>query len=83
MDHATAAPLDSAAAAKAAFASVADKPFPSDVFCAPQLRLGRYSLQRVIVNQMAQSLALAGRKLAGVANRTQEEGRGFCRALRR
>ena len=32
------APLDSAAAAKAAFASVQDKPFPDDIFTAPELR---------------------------------------------
>lgn len=76
MDHATAAPLDSAAAAKAAFASVADKPFPSDVFYAPQLRWAVIGCG-VIANQMAQSLALAGRKLAGVANRTQEKAVAF------
>lgn len=76
MDHTTAAPLDSAAAAKAAFASVADKPFPSDVFCAPQLRWAVIGCG-VIANQMAQSLALAGRKLAGVANRTQEKAVAF------
>ena len=63
------APLDAAAAAKAAFASVQDKPFPDDVFTAPELRWAVIGCG-VIANQMAQSLALAGRKLAGVANRT-------------
>ena len=63
------APLDAAAAAKAAFASVQDKPFPDDIFTAPELRWAVIGCG-VIANQMAQSLALSGRKLAGVANRT-------------
>ena len=72
----TAAPLDAAAAAKAAFASVAGKPFPQDLFAAPQLRWAVIGCG-VIANQMAQSLELAGRKLAGVANRTQAKAEAF------
>ena len=37
-DNTNAGPIDAAAAAKAAFASVADKPFPDDLFEAPQLQ---------------------------------------------
>ena len=49
------APLDSAAAAKAAFASVQDKPFPDDIFfTAPELRWAVIGCG-VIANQMAQS----------------------------
>ena len=69
-------PLDSAAAAKAAFASVQDKPFPEDIFTAPELRWAVIGCG-VIANQMAQSLALAGRKLAGVANRTLSKAQAF------
>lgn len=65
------APLDSAAAAKAAFASVQGKPFPDDIFTAPELRWAVIGCG-VIANQMAQSLALAGRKLAA----GQREGLG-------
>ena len=50
------APLDAAAAAKAAFASVQDKPFPEDIFTAPELRWAVIGCG-VIANQMAQSLA--------------------------
>ena len=70
------APLDSAAAAKAAFASVQGKPFPDDVFTAPELRWAVIGCG-VIANQMAQSLALAGRELAGVANRTLSKAQAF------
>lgn len=70
------APLDSAAAAKAAFASVQDKPFPNDIFTAPELRWAVIGCG-VIANQMAQSLALAGRKLVGVANRTLSKAQAF------
>ena len=70
------APLDSAAAAKAAFASVQGKPFPDDIFTAPELRWAVIGCG-VIANQMAQSLALAGRKLAGVANRTLSKAQAF------
>ena len=68
--------LDAAAAAKAAFASVQDKPFPNDIFTAPELRWAVIGCG-VIANQMAQSLALAGRKLAGVANRTLSKAQAF------
>ena len=70
------APLDAAAAAKAAFASVQDKPFPNDIFTAPELRWAVIGCG-VIANQMAQSLALAGRKLTGVANRTLTKAQTF------
>lgn len=70
------APLDSAAAATAAFAAVEGRPFPDDVFTAPQLRWAVIGCG-VIANQMAQSLALAGRTLAGVANRTHEKAVAF------
>lgn len=70
------APLDAAAAAKAAFASVQDKPFPDDIFTAPELRWAVIGCG-VIANQMAQSLALAGRKLAGVTNRTLSKAQAF------
>ena len=63
------APLDAEAAAKAAFASVQNQPFPNDIFTAPELRWAVIGCG-VIANQMARSLVLAGRKLAGVANRT-------------
>ena len=69
-------PLDSAAAAKAAFASVQDQPFPDDIFTTPELRWAVIGCG-VIANQMAQSLALAGRKLAGVANRTLSKAQAF------
>ena len=71
-----AAPLDAAAAAKAAFASVEGKAFPNDIFTAPQLRWAVIGCG-VIANQMAQSLALAGRKLSGVANRTFAKAEAF------
>ena len=70
------APLDAEAAAKAAFASVQDKRFPNDIFTAPELRWAVIGCG-VIANQMAQSLALAGRKLAGVANRTLSKAQAF------
>ncbi len=70
------APLDAAAAARAAFAAVADQPFPSEIFAAPQLRWAVIGCG-VIANQMAQSLELAGRKLAGVANRTASKAHAF------
>ena len=72
----TAAPLDAAQAAKAAFASVEGKPFPTDVFTAPQLRWAVIGCG-VIANQMAQSLALAGRRIHGVANRTLPKAEAF------
>lgn len=70
------APLDSAAAASAAFAAVENRPFPDDVFTAPELRWAVIGCG-VIANQMATSLALAGRRLAGVANRTRDKAVAF------
>lgn len=72
----TAALLDAAAAASAAFASVQGKPFPDDIFTAPQLNWAVIGCG-VIANQMAESLALAGRRLAGVTNRTREKAVAF------
>ena len=71
-----AAPLDSAAAASAAFAAVEGVPFPDDVFTAPELSWTVIGCG-VIANQMATSLALAGRRLHGVANRTHEKAVAF------
>lgn len=72
----TAAPRDAAAAAEAAFAAAQNKEFPSDLFAAPQLRWAVIGCG-VIANQMAQTLALAGRTLAGVANRTKPKAEAF------
>ena len=69
-------PLDAEAAAKAAFAAAHDKPFPQDIFTAPQLRWAVVGCG-VIANQMAESLALAGRKLYGVQNRTTQKAQAF------
>lgn len=71
-----AAPLDAAAAAKAAFAAVEGLPFPDDIFTAPELRWAVIGCG-VIANQMVQSLALAGRKVYGVANRTFAKAEAF------
>lgn len=68
--------LDSAAAADAAFAAVAGKPFPADLFSAPRLNWAVIGCG-VIANQMAQTLALAGRHLVGVANRTYDKAQAF------
>ncbi len=68
--------LDAAAAAKAAFAAVEGIPFPDDIFVAPELRWAVIGCG-VIAKQMAQSLALAGRKVYGVANRTLEKAEAF------
>lgn len=72
------APLDAAAAAKAAFAAVVGKPFPKDVFTAPELSWAVIGCG-VIANQMAQSLALAGRKVYGIVNRTRSKAEAFAR----
>ena len=72
------APLDAAAAAKAAFAAVEGKPFPQDIFTAPELNWAVIGCG-VIANQMAQSLALAGRKVYGIANRTRDKAEAFAR----
>lgn len=68
--------LDAAAAADAAFDAVANESFPLDIFTAPELRWAVIGCG-VIANQMAQSMALAGRKLAGVANRTRAKAEAF------
>ena len=70
------APLDSAAAAAAAVEAIESRPFPDDVFTAPQLRWAVIGCG-VIANQMAASLALAGRHLHGIANRTREKAVAF------
>lgn len=72
----SATPLDAAQAARAAFAAVEGKPFPQDIFTAPELRWAVIGCG-VIANQMAQSLALAGRRLTGVANRTKAKAEAF------
>lgn len=69
-------PRDAEAAAKAAFAAVQDKPFPDDIFVAPQLKWAVIGCG-VIANQMAQSLALAGRTLYAVQNRTRAKAEEF------
>ncbi len=76
MSDQTLAPLDSAAASDAAYARVSSRPFPADVFAAPRLRWAVIGCG-VIANQMAQVMALAGRHLAGVANRTLEKAQAF------
>ncbi len=68
--------LDAAAAADAAFESVANQSFPTDIFTAPELHWAVIGCG-VIANQMAQSMALAGRKLTGVANRTRAKAEAF------
>lgn len=70
------APRDAAEAAKAAFAAVANQPFPTDIFTAPELNWGVIGCG-VIANQMAQSLALAGRNLKAIANRTRAKAEEF------
>lgn len=69
-------PLDSAAFAEAAFAEVAARPFPEDLFAAPKLNWAVIGCG-VIANQMAESFALAGRTIAGVWNRTQAKAQAF------
>lgn len=70
------APLDAAAAAAAAFEAIESRPFPDDVFTAPELRWAVIGCG-VIANQMATSLALASCRLHGVANRTREKAVAF------
>lgn len=72
----TPVPVDAAAAANAAFAAVADKPFPEDIFTAPELRWASIGCG-VIAKQMAQSLALAGRTVQGIYNRTRSKAEAF------
>lgn len=68
--------MDAAASADAAFAAVEGKAFPEDIFTAPQLTWAVVGCG-VVANQMAQSLALAGRKLYGVQNRTRAKAEAF------
>ena len=71
------APLDAAQAADAAFARAKEKPFPTaEVFTAPELKWAVIGCG-VIANQMAESLALAGRTIHGVANRTRAKAEAF------
>lgn len=77
--HASAQPRDAAEAARAAFAAVQGKPFPTDIFTAPRLRWAVIGCG-VIANQMAQSFALAGRSIHGVANRTYAKAAAFAEA---
>ena len=72
----SAASIDSATAARAACAAAQDKPFPQDIFTAPQLLWAVVGCG-AIANQMAQTLALAGRRIQGVANRTHEKAVAF------
>lgn len=72
-DH---APLDSAASAAAAFDAVHNQPFPEDIFTAPELKWAVIGCG-VIAHQMAEVLALAGRHLYAVHNRTQEKAERF------
>lgn len=69
-------PLDSAGYAKAAFAAVQSEPFPDDIFEAPQLKWAVIGCG-VIANQMAESFALAGRKIYAVQNRTRAKADAF------
>lgn len=69
-------PLNAAEAAKAAFAAVEGAPFPDDIFIAPGLTWAVVGCG-VVANQMAQSFALAGRKIHGVVNRTRSKAEAF------
>lgn len=70
------APLDSASSAAAAFEAMRDQPFPPDIFSAPQLRWAVIGCG-VIAHQMAETLALAGRHIYAVHNRTQDKAERF------
>ena len=72
----SAASIDSATAARAACAAAQDKPFPQDIFTVPRLRWAVVGCG-AIANQMAQTLALASRRIQGVANRTHEKAVAF------
>lgn len=72
-------PLDSAGFAKAAYEAALDREFPTEVFAAPQLRWAVIGCG-VIANQMADSLALAGRRIEGVANRHAQKAQAFAAA---
>lgn len=69
-------PVDAAAAADAAFARIEGQPFPQDIFTAPELRWAVVGVG-VVAHQMAKSLALDGRKLYGVWNRTESKAEAF------
>ncbi len=69
-------PLDAEAAAKAAFAAAQSKAFPTDIYNAPQLNWAVVGCG-VIANQMAESFALAGRRITGVQNRTRAKAEAF------
>ena len=75
----SARPLDSAGVAKAAYEAALGREFPTDVFAAPQLRWAVIGCG-VIANQMADSLALAGRRIEGVANRHAQKAQAFAAA---
>ena len=75
-NNANVGPRDAAVAAAEAFEQVKGRPFPDDVFTAPQLRWAVIGCG-VIANQMAESLALAGRRLQGVANRHRDKAEAF------
>ncbi|MBE6468380.1 MAG: Gfo/Idh/MocA family oxidoreductase [Coriobacteriaceae bacterium] len=70
------APLNAEAAANAAFAAVQGRPFPTDIFTAPQLTWAVIGCG-AIANQMAQSFALAGRSVHGIYNRTRAKAEAF------
>lgn len=70
------APLDSASSAAAAFEAMRDQPFPNTIFSAPQLRWAVIGCG-VIAHQMAETLALAGRHIYAVHNRTQDKAERF------
>ena len=72
-------PLDSAGFAKAAYEAAKNRAFPPDGFTSPQLRWAVIGCG-VIANQMADSLALAGRRIEGVANRHVEKAQAFASA---
>ena len=67
---------DAATAAAAAYEAVKNRPFPDDIFTAPQLTWAVIGCG-VIANQMAEALSLAGRRIHGVANRTREKAVAF------
>ena len=71
-------PTDSASYAAAAFADAASKPFPADIYTAPQLRWAVIGAA-AMAQQMATSLALGGRTFHGVWNRTHSKAVDFAR----
>lgn len=71
-------PLDSAMAAEAAFEKVKNLAFPPDLFSAKKLKWATIGTG-VIAHQMAESMALAGRHLYAVQNRTQAKAEAFAK----